>query len=443
MKRPGILIADGDKTLLRSLQKLLPAQNFELIAVRKEEDIPSVFRDKEPVLVVIGHTGADGQDDMRLVHQVRQCQEKVPIILIVKDSSEEKAIGALRAGVNDYFRVPFSHEELAASIKAQMAQGEEDLPGSLSREMIGKSKPIQEVTAYLGKVAPTDSTVLITGETGTGKELAAEMIHQRSPRQKNPFVCINCAALPESLVESEMFGYERGAFTGAAALSRGKFEQAEGGTVFLDEIADMSPFAQAKILRTVERKEVYRLGGRKVIPLNVRVTAATNQDPEQLLEEGTFREDLYYRLNVARVHLPPLRDRKEDIPGLVAFAIGQLNQRFGREVQGLSDEAMGSLLHYDWPGNVREMMNLLEAAFINLPCHRITFMDLPKPFRRRLQETKGMTANERDQVLSALFATNWNKSKAAQKLRWSRMTLYRKMAKYSISASLNSPEQKT
>ncbi|MBW2163252.1 MAG: sigma-54-dependent Fis family transcriptional regulator, partial [Deltaproteobacteria bacterium] len=287
----------------------------------------------------------------------------------------------------------------------------------------------------LVKVATTDSTVLITGETGTGKELAAELIHQNSPRHKEPFVCINCAALPESLVESEMFGYERGAFTGAVALKQGKFELAEGGTVFLDEIGDMSPYAQMKILRTTEKKEICRLGGKGAIPIDVRIVGATNRDLEQLIEKGNFRKDLYYRLNVARVHLPPLRLRKEDIPSLLKHYIRKFNQRFGREVEGLAEEALDSLLRYDWPGNVRELKNILEATFINLPSRKIALMDLPKTFQGRLKETEGLPEKERDRLLSVLFATKWNKSKAARKLQWSRMTLYRKMAKYQISTS--------
>jgi transcriptional regulator with PAS, ATPase and Fis domain len=278
----------------------------------------------------------------------------------------------------------------------------------------------------------TDSTVLLLGETGTGKELAARLIYQNSSRHKKPFICVNCAALPENLLESELFGYERGAFTGAIGSKRGKFEMANGGTIFLDEIGDMSPYAQAKILRVIERKEVYHLGGKASIPLDFRIIAATNQNLERLVTEGTFRKDLYYRLNVARIYLPPLRERKEDIPLLIEHLIGELNRRFGREVEGFTQKALELLLRYDWPGNVRELKNLLEATFINLPSQKISFIDLPEAFQRRLKEAEGLPQNERDRVLSALFATNWNKSKAAQKLRWSRMTLYRKMAKYDI-----------
>jgi DNA-binding NtrC family response regulator len=306
----------------------------------------------------------------------------------------------------------------------------------INTTMIGNSTLMREIKSYILKVATTDCTVLITGETGTGKELAAEMIHQNSPRHNRPFVCINCVALPESLLESELFGYERGAFTGAYSSYTGKLNLADGGTVLFDEIGDMAPSAQAKILRVIEGKEVYRLGGRKGIFMDVRVIAATNQEPEQLVAEGKFREDLYYRLNVARVHLPPLRDRKEEIPPLLSHYLRELNQRYGREAIGFTEEALASLLHYDWPGNVRELKNLLEATFINLPSRNIAFADLPKVFQMKLKELQELPQDERDRMLSALFACNWNKSKAAQRLHWSRMTLYRKMAKFHITTSL-------
>lgn len=308
----------------------------------------------------------------------------------------------------------------------------------INQPMIGDSMPMREIRSYLLKVAATDSPVLITGETGTGKELAAELIHRNSSRHKKPLVCINCAALPETLVESELFGYERGAFTGAVALSRGKFELAAGGTILLDEIGDMSAYAQAKILRTIERKDAYRLGGKSRIPLDFRVIASTNQDPERLVREGKFRKDLYYRLNVARVHLPPLRDRKEDIFLLLEHSIRELNRRFGRKVKGFTDEALETLLGYDWPGNVRELKNVVEATFISLPSREVLFIDLPKSIQGQFKEMELLPKRERDQMLSALFAAHWNKSEAAQKLHWSRMTLYRKMSKYHIISNFSS-----
>jgi transcriptional regulator with PAS, ATPase and Fis domain len=321
-----------------------------------------------------------------------------------------------------------------AEVSGQSSTNEETTvpdPGS-DQFMIGKSSPIREIKTYLHKIATTDSTALISGETGTGKGLAAELIHRNSSRYKKPFVSVNCAALPESLIESELFGHERGAFTGATTLQRGKFELASGGTVFLDEIGDMNLYAQTKILRTIEKKEVYRLGGKKNIPIDIRIIAATNQEPERLLENGEFRKDLYYRLNVARVHMPPLRDRKEDIPLLLNHYIQEMNRYFGRNIKGFTKDANNTLLYYNWPGNVRELKNVVEAAFINLPPENVDLVELPKSFLNRLKLSEHSSDSERDRMLAILFETNWNKSKAAQKLHWSRMTLYRKMAKYHI-----------
>ena len=432
MNNPAILIAEGNEILCKDLKGRLFHHGFEVIEALDQTSVLRFFQADKLDLVIICSFG----DGLKTVAQIRQQDREVPLFLITKNSSEALVIAALRAGVTDYFKWPVSYEELIASINRNLSYHKRSLPEtSIDEPMIGNSAAMREIKAYLMNVATTDCTVLITGETGTGKELAAELIHQNSPRHKKPFVCINCAALPESLIESEMFGYERGAFTGAVALKRGKFELAEGGTVFLDEIGDMSPYAQMKILRTTEKKEVCRLGGKGAIPINVRIVGATNRDLEQLMEKGNFRKDLYYRLNVAQIHLPPLRDRKEDIPSLLELYISKFNQRFGREVEGFTEEALALLLRYDWPGNVRELKNLLEATFINLSSWKIALSDLPKTFQRRFKETEWLPEKERDRVISVLFATKWNKSKAARKLHWSRMTLYRKMAKYHISSS--------
>ncbi len=436
MKNPTILIAEVDEMLCQDLKRRLLPHGFEVIEAPDKTGVLRFFQSSKPDLVIIGSSGNSSGDGLKVAEQIRQQDKKVPIILTTMNSSEDRVIAALRAGVNDYFKVPFSYEELVASVNRNLSYHRRYFPGiHIDYTMIGDSTPMREIKAYLPKVATTDSTVLITGETGTGKELAAELIHRNSSRHKKPFVCINCAALPESLVESEMFGYERGAFTGAYTAYAGKLKLAHGGTVFFDEIGDMSPYAQAKILRVIESKEFYRVGGERSIPLDVRVISATNQDLEQLMTKGRFRNDLYYRLNVARLHLLPLRDRKEDIPSLIEHYIRELNRRFGREVEGFTDDALEYLFLYDWPGNVRELKNLLEAAFINLPSRKIAFMDLTKEFQKRLKEAEGLPKKERDRLLSALFATNWNKSKAARKLHWSRMTLYRKMAKYHIICS--------
>ena len=301
--------------------------------------------------------------------------------------------------------------------------------------LIGSSLAIWKVKTYLRKVAMTDSHVLITGETGTGKELAAQYIHRHSARRAKPLVTINCAALPDGLLESELFGYERGAFTGATSSYSGKLKLADGGTVLFDEIGDMSPYAQAKILRVIETKEVYPLGGRRSVPLDIRIIAATNRDLDQRMANNEFRQDLYFRLNVARVHLPPLRERKEDIPLLTDHFVQKFSAQFGRGIEGFSDEAMERLLSYDWPGNIRELMNLTERIFIDPPREKITVADLPESMRYRPSVRQETVPAEREILLYTLSQTNWNKSKAAERLHWSRMTLYRKIAKYHIVAS--------
>jgi len=277
---------------------------------------------------------------------------------------------------------------------------------------------------------------LITGETGTGKEKVAELVHWHSSRRGKPMVCINCAALPENLLESELFGYERGAFTGASGAFPGKLGLAEGGTIFLDEIFEMTPYMQAKILRAVDTRRIHRLGGRKSIPLNVRIVAATNQDPERAMAEGVLRPDLFYRLNVARIHLPPLRERLTDLPLLLEHFLQEMNRLYGRRVESFSPEVLALLLGYHWPGNIREVRNLVEALFINLaPQSRcVSLTHLPEAFQR-LQENLGQPQGEKAQLLNALMTTKWNKSEAAQKLRISRMTLYRKMEKHEIQNS--------
>jgi transcriptional regulator with PAS, ATPase and Fis domain len=282
------------------------------------------------------------------------------------------------------------------------------------------------------KVATTDSHVLITGETGTGKELAAQYIHQQSMRRTRPVVFINCAALPDGLLESELFGYERGAFTGAISAYSGKLKLADGGTVLFDEIGDMSPYAQAKILRVIETKEVYPLGGRRSVPLDIRIIAATNRDLERQVSKNEFRHDLYFRLNVARIHLPPLRERRDDIPLLIDHFVQEFSARFGRWIDGFSKEAMEILLRYEWPGNVRELMNLIERIFIDPPREKVAVGDLPESMHSPLPAPRKILPAERELLLYTLSQTNWNKSKAAERLHWSRMTLYRKIAKYRI-----------
>lgn len=298
--------------------------------------------------------------------------------------------------------------------------------------VIGESLQITTIRQYIARIAPFDTHVLITGETGTGKELAAELLHTNSQRSKQAFISFNCAAVPDSLLESELFGHEKGAFTGADTKRRGLFDAADGGTVFLDEIGEMTAGAQSKILRVFEKRQVQRLGSSHAHPVNVRIVAATNQNLEELIAHGQFRKDLYYRLNVARIHLPPLRERKEDIPQLIAHFIRLLNQQMDRQVVGLERDVHDSLCEYEWPGNVRELKNVLEATFLAVQSSMIGFSDLPAGYRMKLAQRRDAPLMEREKLVSTLLATNWNKSEAAKQLHWSRMTLYRKMMKYSI-----------
>ena len=306
------------------------------------------------------------------------------------------------------------------------------LPVADFERLVGETCVMRTIKSYLPKVAGSDSNVLITGATGTGKEIAAELIHANSRRRQRPFVRINCAAIPDTLIESELFGYERGAFTGADSFKEGMMRAANGGTVFFDEIGDLSLSAQAKILRAVETKEVTRLGSRSSIPLDVRILAATNRDLDRLALDGGFRRDLYFRLNVARIHMPALAERREDIPALCRHYIEEFNRRSDQTVEGFADDVLEQFFSYEWPGNVRELRNLIEVVFVAAPPRRISMADLPENFRKRLAESERPPRGERERLVTTLLATRWNKSEAAHKLHWSRMTLYRKMAKYQI-----------
>lgn len=336
MKVPEILIAEKDGRLLHNLKHNLSPYGFKIRSARTRGASLRLFQTRKPDLVIIGAFRSDSMNGLKVVEEMRGYDKKVPIVLIAGNSSEKHVIEALKAGVNDYFKEPVVYGDLVSSIEHNLNGSTEPANGnngpSASKSggcstIIGHSGVMQSVKSDLLKVARTDSTVLITGETGTGKELAARAIQQNSTRFKKPLVCINCAAIPDSLVESELFGHERGAFTGAVATKRGKLETANGGTVFLDEIGDMNQHAQAKILRAIEIKEAYRLGGKRRKTLDFRVIAATNREPERLTAKGRFRKDLYYRLNVARIHLPPLRERKEDIPPLIDHYISKYNPK--------------------------------------------------------------------------------------------------------------------
>jgi transcriptional regulator with PAS, ATPase and Fis domain len=293
---------------------------------------------------------------------------------------------------------------------------------------------MEELRQLIPKVANSESNVLITGETGTGKELVAELIHRHSDRAARPMVSVNCAAIPDPLFESELFGHERGSFTGALNTTQGQMEAAHEGTLFLDEVGELSVSAQAKLLRAIERKEIYHIGGRQPLTVDVRIVAATNRDIDALAMSDLFRRDLYFRLNIGRLHLPPLRERRSDVFELVKHAMDGLRGRFGQDVEKIDDETMQALLDYEWPGNVRELNNVLESACLTRPGPVLRFLDLPAWFRTRARKGPHVeTASESARILTALERTHWNRSRAAEQLSWSRSTLYRRMAKYKLS----------
>ena len=441
--RDLILLAIPTHSLDQEVKKLLKNHGFKHFENLFDfETITAYVQKKQPILLILESPWLNGVDILKEVSALRQLERRLPIILVTTDSSEALAISALRVGIKDYFTTPIPTGIFNAAVnhwiannhaRASCANNCDAMVYTKGAQFVGESFQVRKIKDYLNKLASMDSHVLITGETGTGKELIAEHIHQHSHRNNKPFIAINCAAIPDGLLESELFGYAKGAFTGANFAYAGKLRLAEGGTIFFDEIGDMSPYAQAKILRVLESKEVYPLGGKHSIPIDVRIIAATNCNLENMIATKDFRQDLYFRLNVARVQLPPLRERKEDIVSLINYFLEKFNSLFGRSISGFTDEAWELLLKYDWPGNVRELKNFLEAIYIELLSGVIDIHNLPNFIRSPdAKKAEKLFYDERELLFSTLCSVNWNKSKAAEQLHWSRMTLYRKMTKYHI-----------
>lgn len=387
-------------------------------------------------MIVLVATSAKPAAEIACLARLRAALYGTPFLFLSSFSSEQLAISILNSGAERFVKEPWTPEILRSAVAALLPSAEHAIEnGDALRHgdrFIGRSVASRRLRSQLARISAANSSVLITGETGTGKELVAELVHLNSKRAAKPFVCLNMAALPDTLVENELFGHDRGAFTGAMAAQDGKLAAANGGTVFLDEIGDASPLAQAKLLRAIENKAFYRVGGTRSVQLDVRIIAATNQNLERAMNEGQFRSDLYYRLNVVRVPLPPLRERAEDIPLLVNHYLRQFNREMGRSVRGLSASAMETLRVYHWPGNVRELRNVIEALLANLAPETTGIVDVPPEVMRQLAFAAGAPTSERERLLQVLTATNWNKSKAASQLNWSRMTLYRKMHEHEV-----------
>jgi DNA-binding NtrC family response regulator len=442
VNRSLALVFDSDERRRECLSAALARECAVHESARLSDLSPDAGR-VHPTVVIIGFRDAESIDVLAAIDRLHAADRRLSVVLVTTPGSEDTAIAALRAGVKDYLREPLDKDALAACVRRCFASDASRRPPQRTARtasdprdrFIGSSGAMRALGDQLVRVAQSEATVLITGETGTGKELVAERIHDYSARRAGRFVSVNCAAIPESLLESELFGYESGAFTGAVRAREGLLQLANRGTIFLDEVGDLALQAQAKLLRAIETREVHRLGGTRPEKLDVRIVAATNQDLDSALEAGRFRKDLYFRLNVARIHLPPLRERRSDIVPLLEHYLRVLNRGPHAGAAGFSPEAIAALQTYDWPGNVRELKNLVEAILVSPRSDPLDIRDLPEDFRRRLQQLCSLPSAERRRLIDALLTAKWNKSKAATLLHCSRMTLYRKMAKYSVVTS--------
>ncbi len=366
-----ILVVDDQKTVCYSIQRLLQSEGYDVLTASNGIDALSIINNTKPDLVIMDVRMPE-MDGLEVLGKIKEFHPDVQVIMMTAFSTTEKAIRAMKLGAYDYLTKPFDNNELLirvnGAIKARDLMKEvvtlDEIEDYEGERIVGKSPAMLNIYKQIGKVAPTDATVLIRGESGAGKELAARAIYHYSKRSAKPFLAINCAAIPEHLLESELFGYERGAFTGADFKRIGKFEQCDGGTVFLDEIGDMSLGLQAKILRILQDGAFERLGGSETIKTDVRIVAATNKHLEDMVKEGLFREDLYYRLNVVSINLPPLRERKEDIKELAAYFIKKFNRKLGKNIKGITQEALEGLEEYSWTGNVRELENTIQKAMV-------------------------------------------------------------------------------
>jgi DNA-binding NtrC family response regulator len=391
-------------------------------------DVVEAVNTCAPDLVILRPAKADEAADM--ARKIRRTGFGMPILCLREGALVDAS--AERCGDNVEFVPPPHRPELIAarvleSLSARLDRNSASWPADL-KPIVGISEHVRGLRDYLPKLAASDCSVLVTGETGTGKELVAESIHRLGPRRDLPWIALNCATLPDSLAESELFGFERGAFTGASQGRSGKFEMAQNGSIFLDEIGELPLRSQAKLLRVLESRETTRIGGHRPQPVRARVIAATNQEADRLVREGYFRADLFYRLNVVRIHVPPLRERPEDVPLLLDhLARGQRPAR-PRLPFGFTAEAIEALTRYPWPGNVREIRNLVESLAVLDPQRPVCEADLPAHLR-----LPAVTRDTRALLASTLASTNWNKSETARRLQWSRMTVYRNLRRFKLN----------
>jgi DNA-binding NtrC family response regulator len=446
MTRTKILIVDDELIMRESLAGWLERDGYVIeTAASGEEGLERLKETRFDILLV--DIKMDGMSGLDVLEKVKSTDPDVAVVMITAYGSISTAIDAMKKGAYEYLLKPFDPNELGVLIEKiieTQAQARENLflreqykDRTRFESMIGQSAAMQKVFDMIQDVAPTEATVLITGETGTGKGLAAKAIHSNSPRCDGPFVIVNCGAFPEHLLESELFGYQKGAFTDAKTTKKGRLELAHRGTLFLDEIGEISMRMQIDLLRVLEDRVFYRVGGTQPIEADFRVIAATNRDLGKAIKEGAFREDLFYRLNVISFDMPPLRDRKDDIPLLAEHFLRRFSQETNKAVDRLSREAMDEMMLYEWPGNVRELENAIERAVVVGKERRILPGDLPifNPENICFPADSSLKAVERGHIVRILEDNQWNISKSAEKLGIDRSTLYSKIRRYDIRKS--------
>ena len=437
-----ILIVDDEKDFRVLLSKIL--KEYTVREAEDGEEALTKIKEKTPSLVLLDLKLPGGIDGLEVLKRIHHQNPETLVIILTGYGEVKSAVKTMKLDAYDYLAKPINNEELLLTIKRALQTQELKekvvnlelrLEGKIRQPLVGNSPPMQKIHKLIGQVSVYNTPVLLEGETGTGKELVAHLIHQNSPRRDESFVVVDCASLPESLVESELFGHEKGAFTGADIRKSGRFELAEKGTLFLDEIGNLSPSTQAKLLRVLEQKEIQHLGGKKPIKIDVRLIAATNQNLRESVKKGSLRRDLYHRLNTFVITLPPLREKREDILLLSKYFLNEFNKKLGKRIKNFSPEAIEMFSEYSWPGNVRELKNSIEHGII-LADKIILPKDLPVFLRREKRiEGKNLKEKEKEVIKKILIETNWKIGKSAEILGISRKTLYNKIKKYNLSPS--------
>jgi len=445
----SILIIDDEESICDGLSQVLRKEGYLVKAVKEGNDGLTLFG-KENFQVVFLDLKLPGLKGMQVLSKIKETSPETPVIIITGYASIESAVEAIKQGAFDYMAKPFSPEELRIITKKALESRKilfenlflrKELEAKSEFDMVvGKSRAMKEVMDIVNRVSPTETTVLITGESGTGKELIAKEVHKYSLRYKAPFVVVDCGALVETLFESELFGHVKGSFTGAHETKHGRFEVANGGTIFFDEISNISLNIQAKLLRVIQEREVTRIGSSKPIKVDVRILAATNENLADAVKRGKFREDLFYRLSVVPIHLPPLRERKEDIPLLVEHFLRKYNKKAKKNIETISPQAIKAMREYDWPGNIRELENTIERAVVLSKGNGIDIEDLmyhgisasPALLSPLGGNYKTLEEMEKEYIKAVLRTQQGNKSKASRLLGIDRKTLWAKIIKYSL-----------